>query len=137
VVEWVTPGSPAAEAGIQTGDIVRGFGDVSNPSWRPQIYEQIKLDPGQYVPVVVDRGGQTLTLSLHVPSVAKTEEFDIGDTACSRSTCRAHPGGAGAVGLPAQQAGLRVGDQIEAVDGHHFHSIDTCLPTCNGSRASP
>jgi regulator of sigma E protease len=138
VVEWVTPGSPAAEAGIQTGDIVRGFGDVSNPSWRPQIYEQIKLDPGQYVPVVVDRGGQTLTLSLHVPSVAKTEAFDIGDTGMQPQYL---PGPIQVAqvqsGYPAQQAGLRVGDQIEAVDGHHFHSIDTLLAYMQWEQGKP
>src|SRR5580698_9992620 len=80
VVEWVTPGSAAADAGIQTGDIIRDFGDVNNPAWYPQVYEQIKLNPGQYVPVVVDRGGQTLTLSLHVPTAAKAEDFDVDDT---------------------------------------------------------
>src|SRR5580698_4290377 len=40
-VEWVTPGSPAADAGIQTGDIVRNFGSVDNPTWEPEVYEQI------------------------------------------------------------------------------------------------
>ena len=138
VVEWVTPGSAAAEAGIQTGDIVRGFGDINNPTWEPQIYEQIKLNPGQYVPVVVDRGGQTLTLSLHVPSAAKAEDFDIGDTGMQPQylpgpiqVAQVQPG------TPAEQAGLRGGDQIEAVDGHAFHSTNTLLAYMQWEQGKP
>jgi regulator of sigma E protease len=138
VVEWVTPGSPAAEAGIQTGDIVRGFGGINNPAWEPQVYEQIKLNPGQYVPVVVDRGGQTLTLSLHVPTTAKAEDFDIGDTGMQPQylpgpiqVAQVQPG------YPAQQAGLRDGDQIEAVDGHAFHSTNTLLAYMQWGQGKP
>jgi regulator of sigma E protease len=138
VVEWVTPGSAAAEAGIQTGDIVRSFGDINNPVWEPQIYEQIKLNPGQYVPVVVDCGGKTLTLSLHVPSAAKAEDFDIGDTGMQPQYLpgpiqvdKVQPG------TPAEQAGLRAGDQIEAVDGHAFHSTNTLLAYMQWAQGKP
>ncbi len=138
VVEWVTPGSAAAEAGIQTGDIVRGFGDISNPNWEPQVYEQIKLDPGQYVPVVVDRGGKTLTLSLHIPSAAKSEDFDIGDTGMQPQylpgpiqVAQVQPG------YPAERAGLRGGDQIAAVDGHAFHSTNTLLAYMQWEQGKP
>jgi regulator of sigma E protease len=138
VVEWVTPGSAAAEAGIQTGDIVRGFGDINNPTWEPQVYEQIKLSPGQYVPVVVDRGGQTLTLSLDVPMAAKADDFDIGDTGMQPQylpgpiqVAQVQPG------TPAEQAGLRGGDQIEAVDGHAFHSTNTLLAYMQWEQGKP
>jgi regulator of sigma E protease len=138
VVEWVTPGSAAAEAGIQTGDVVRGFGDVNNPTWEPEVYEQIKLNAGQYVPVMVDRGGQTLTLSLHVPSAAKAEDFDIGDTGMQPQylpgpiqVAQVEPG------YPAQQAGLHDGDQIEAVDGHTFHSTNTLLAYMQWEQGKP
>ena len=137
-VEWVTPGSPAAEAGIQTGDIVRGFGSIDNPTWEPEVYEQIKLNAGQYIPVVVDRGGQTLTLSLHVPSAAKAEDFDIGDTGLQPQylpgpieVAQVEPGTA------AEQAGLRAGDQIEAVDAHAFHSTNTLLAYMQWAQGKP
>ena len=138
VVEWVTPGSPAAEAGIQTGDIVRSFGDSANPAWEPQVYEQIKLNPGQYVPVVVDRGGQTLTLSLHIPSAAKAEDFDIGDTGMQPQYLpgpiqveKVQPG------TPAEHAGLRAGDEIEAADGHAVHSTLTLLAYMQWEQGKP
>jgi regulator of sigma E protease len=137
-VEWVTPGSAAAEAGIQTGDIIRSFGGVNNPTWEPQVYEQIKLSPGQYVPVVVDRGGQTLTLSLHVPMAAKADDFDISDTGIQPQYL---PGPIQVAqvlpGDPAQQAGMRDGDQIEAVDGHAFHSTNTLLAYMQWEQGKP
>ena len=137
-VEWVTPDSPAAVAGIQTGDIVRSFGGVNNPTWEPQVYEQIKLSPGQYVPVTVERGGQTLTLSLLVPMAAKAEDFDIGDTGMQPQYL---PGPIQVAqvmpGTPAEQAGLRGGDQIEAVDGHAFHSTNTLLAYMQWEQGKP
>lgn len=138
VVEWVTPGSAAADAGIQTGDIVRSFGGVTNPTWEPQVYEQIKLSPGQYVPMVVDRGGRTITLSLHVPLAAKAEDFDIGDTGMQPQYL---PGPIQIAQVlpntPAEQAGLRDGDQIEAVDGHEFHSTNTLLAYMQWDQGKP
>ena len=138
VVEWVTPGSAAADAGFKTGDIVRSFGGVANPTWEPQVYEQIKLSPGQYVPVVVDRGGQTVTLSLHVPMAAKAEDFAIGDTGLQPQyfsgpikVAQVQPDS------PAQRAGLRTGDQIEAVDGQAFHSIFTLLAYMQWEQGKP
>ena len=127
-VEWITPGSPAAQAGIHAGDVIRSFGAVKNPEWQPQVYEQIKLNPGQVVPVIVDRAGQMLTLSLHVPSAAKAEDFDISDTGIQPQylpgpivVAKVLPG------YPAEQAGLREGDAIEAVDGLAFHTTNTLL----------
>ncbi len=137
-VEWVTPGSPGAEAGIQSGDVILGFGNAKNPNWEPQVYEQMKLNPGQYLPVVVNRGGQKLTLSLHVPMAANQEDFDIGDTGIQPEYM---PGPIPVASvLPdsgAERAGLRAGDKIAAVDGHAFHSIYTLLPYMQWEQGKP
>jgi regulator of sigma E protease len=88
--------------------------------------------------VVVDCGGKTLTLSLHVPSAAKAEDFDIGDTGMQPQYLpgpiqvdKVQPG------TPAEQAGLRAGDQIEAVDGHAFHSTNTLLAYMQWAQGKP
>lgn len=137
-VEWVTPGSDAAQAGFQAGDIIRSFGGVTNPNWEPQVYEQIKLSPGQYVPVTVDRGGKTLMLSLHVPMAAKAEDFGIGDTGIQPQYL---PGPIQVAQVqpdsPAQRAGLRSNDQIEAVDGLAFHSVNTLLAYMQWEKGKP
>jgi regulator of sigma E protease len=40
-------------------------------------------------------------------------------------------------GTPAEQAGLRAGDQIEAVDGHAFHSTNTLLAYMQWGQGKP
>ncbi len=137
-VEWVTPESPAAQAGIQSGDVIRSFGGVNNPTWQPQVYEQIKLSPGQYVPVIVERAGKILTFSLHVPMAAKADDYDIGDTGMQPQYLSG-PIAVAAVqpGTPADHAGLRADDQIESVDGHAFHSVNTLLAYMQAGKGKP
>ncbi len=36
-VEWVTPGSAAATAGLETGDVIMRFDDVNNPDWETSL----------------------------------------------------------------------------------------------------
>src|ERR1035438_10447537 len=45
-VEWVTPGSPAAQAGFEAGDIIRHFDTVNNPGWE-DIYNRLQPNPDQ------------------------------------------------------------------------------------------
>jgi regulator of sigma E protease len=127
-VEWVTPNSAAAEAGFQSGDVIRTFDGLNNPQWEPGIFEHIKLNPNTNLPVTVERAGQTLNLSLHIPSAAKDDDFDIGDTGLQPQFM---PGPIQVTevqaGTPAAAAGLKAGDSITSVDGHAFHSITTLL----------
>ncbi len=137
-VEWVTPGSPGAEAGIQSGDEIVSFAGQKNPTWEPQIYEQIKLNPGQYLPVVVDRGGQKLTLSLHVPKAADQEDFNIGDTGIQPEYLPGPiPVASVLADSGAERGGLRAGDKIAAVDGHPIHSIYTLLAYMQWDQGKP
>ena len=58
-VEWVTPGSAAAQAGFQARRHHPPFRQRRQPDWE-QVYERIKLNANQTVPVTVERGGKTL-----------------------------------------------------------------------------
>jgi regulator of sigma E protease len=136
-VEWVTPGSAAATAGIETGDVIVSFDNIKNPDWE-MVYDHIRLNANQMVPVAVERGGNTLQLSLRVPASAKSDEFDLTDAGISPqylpgpiSVAEVQPG------LPAEQAGLRGGDAIEAVDGHAFHSVNTLLAYMQAGMGKP
>jgi regulator of sigma E protease len=136
-VEWVTPGSAAAQAGFEPGDIIRHFDTVNNPDWE-DIYDRDKLNPDQTVPVTVERGGTTLQLSLHVPASAKSNNFDPGDEGLLPQLLL-DPIGIHEVqpGTPADQAGLRAGDTIQSVDGHPFHTVTTLLAYMKAGEGKP
>ena len=136
-VEWVTPGSDAATAGLEAGDVIVRFDNVKNPDWE-SVYDQSRLDANQTVPVAVDRAGKTILLSLFVPSSAKSDSFDLSDMGISPQFL---PGPIAVAevqpGMPAAQAGLRDGDAIEAVDGHAFHSVNTLLAYMQAGKGKP
>jgi regulator of sigma E protease len=126
-VEWVTPGSPAAQAGFQSGDVIRHFDNADNPDWE-KIYERTKLNTNQLVPVTVERAGKTLDLTFRVPAAASQDDFDLSDAGILPQYL---PGPIGVQevqpGTPADQAGLRAGDAIQSVDGHAFHTVSSLL----------
>jgi regulator of sigma E protease len=136
-IEWVTPGSAAAQAGLEAGDVFRHFDSANNPSWE-QLYERIKLNAGQTVPVTVERGGQSLQLSLRVPAAAKNDDFDLSDAGILPQYLLG-PIGVAEVepGTPAEQAGLRARDAIQSVDGHAFHTVTSLLAYMQSGQGKP
>ncbi len=69
-IEWVVADSPAAQAGLQPGDVIRHFDNTDNPTW-DQVNQRAALNQNQSVPVTVDRAGQSVALSVHLPAAAK------------------------------------------------------------------
>jgi regulator of sigma E protease len=136
-IEWVTPGSPAAQAGLETGDVIRQFADANNPTWY-MVDAKASLNLNQTVPVTVDRGGKTLQLSLHLPAEVKNEDFDVTDAGLFPQQV------SGPIevhlvvpGAPADQAGLRAGDAIQSVDGNEFHTVPTLLAYLQAGQGKP
>lgn len=127
-VEWVVPGSDAAQAGIQPGDVITRFDGAVNPDWE-QVGNRAEMNLNQTVRVTVDRDGKEVPLWLHIPPLPRGEdELDFSDFGILPQFM---PGPIGVhdvvSGTPADKAGLRAGDQIIAVDGHAFHTVNTLL----------
>lgn len=127
-VEWVIPGSPAAQAGLDTGDVIREFDNQKISDWM-QVNNRAQMNLNQTVQVTVDRDGKPVHVSLHIPSLQKgQEEVDFSDIGILPQFM---PGPIGVhdvqAGTPAEKAGLRAGDQIESIDGHQFHTVSTLL----------
>ena len=136
-VDWIEPGSAAAAAGIETGDVILSFDGINLPDWET-VFEHVKLNANQMVPLKVERAGNTLSLTLHVPASAKNDSFDLSDAGISPQ----YLPGAIVVeevqpGTPAAQAGLHDGDAIELVDGHAFHSVNTLLAYMQYEQGKP
>jgi regulator of sigma E protease len=136
-VEWVMPDSPAAQAGFHPGDQILRFDAFKRPDWS-QIDAQSRLNADQIVPVTIQRDNQTMVLNLHILASAKTDSFDLGDEGFLPQfyygpikVDDVSPG------LPAEQAGLRPGDAIEAVDGHPFHTVSSLLVYMQEGQGKP
>jgi len=136
-IEWVTPGSPAAQAGIQSGDIIRRVAGADNPDWE-NIYYTLKLNANQNVPAFIERNGNRFQVNLHVPAAAKNDDFDLSDEGFLPQFLTG-PIGIKEVqpGTPADQAGLRAGDAIQSVDGHPFHTVTTLLAYMQAGKGQP
>ncbi len=136
-IEWVVPGSAAAQAGLQPGDVIRHFDTADNPDWQ-QVALRGSLNPNQTVPVTVDRGGKLLSLSIHIPPLAKGDDFDLSDAGILPQFMP-NPIGVDEIqpGTPADKAGLRRGDQIQSVDGHEFHYVGTLLAYMQAGQGKP
>ena len=136
-VEWVTPDSPAAQAGFQPGDLITHFESVDDPTW-DKVNQRAALNQNETVPVTVNRGGQSVNFSFHVPNALKGQEFDITDAGLTPEFVRG-PIGVQQVqaGWPAAQAGLRSGDAIQTVDGHAFHTVQSLLAYMQSGEGKP
>ena len=136
-VEWVMPGSAAAQAGLQPGDIIQRFDNSANPDWM-QIGMRASMNLNQNVALTVLRDGEQVPLSLHIPPEPRGQDFDFSDAGILPQFM---PGPIGVdeiqPGSPADKAGLRSGDQIESVDGHQFHTVSTLLAYMQAGQGKP
>lgn len=64
LVDGVTEGRPAQQAGIQTGDVITQIGDIEIKDINDYMGALGKFEKGQTVPVKVKRKEETLTLSV-------------------------------------------------------------------------
>jgi regulator of sigma E protease len=132
-IEWVVPGSPADQAGIQPGDIILRFDNQESPTWET-VGEHASINLNQTVALTVERGGKPVELSLHEPAELKSEDL-MGmlpqDLLGPIGVEEVLPGD------PAEQAGLRAGDAIQSVDGHPFHTVSTLLAYMQAGQGKP
>jgi regulator of sigma E protease len=136
-IEWVVPGSPAAQAGLQPGDVITRYETADSPDW-DMVNQRAAMNQSQTVPVTVERGGQTIQLSLHQPGAVKGQDFDLTDLGLIPEFV---PGPIGVQqvqpGTPAAEAGLQSGDAIQAVDGHAFHTVQSLLAYMQTGQGKP
>lgn len=127
----VEPDSPAAQAGIQPGDLIVRLGDLRNPKWEDAEL-RILTTVAEAIPVEVARDGQTLTLTVTPQAKGPNRVGDVGWYPYVLGTIDAvEPG------LPASMVGLKPGDQIVAIDGRRISfwpRLAYLLQTGNGKQ---
>jgi regulator of sigma E protease len=112
VVKHVDAGSPAEKAGVQVNDRIAKLSGRPVTTWR-EVELDLGLAPRENIPVELERGGQTLSVTLRPEPATK---YDIGYTGLNAYL----PAVIGELvsGYPGAKAGLKVGDRIVAVAGN-------------------
>ena len=138
IVDYVPAGTPAAQAGLSSGDTITRFNRVANPTWE-QIFEESALNLNRPLPIAFIHKGQALTGTLTITVPANTE-FDPEDIAAEGLIPRMDPGPIGVLsvtaGSPADRAGLLAGDQLVSINGLHLHSVPALLAYLADNKAS-
>jgi regulator of sigma E protease len=136
-LEWVTPGSAAADAGLQPGDTFLQLGNASHPDFET-VVDLTRSSSNQTLPVAVNRNGQTVQTLLHVPDKTSKNGFELDQTGIFLQYTRGPIGVDQTVAnAPAERAGLKAGDSIVAIDGHPFHSVDPLLDYLQQGQGKP
>ncbi|HWS54882.1 MAG TPA: RIP metalloprotease RseP [Pyrinomonadaceae bacterium] len=124
VVGFVEPNGAAAVAGLRPGDRIVSFNGRENPSWR-FINGEAGVNYSAEMPLVVDRGGQRVQLTLK-PTVreqmigGKYGELDLQpDLGVEAVTVDRV-----VEGSPAAEAGLKAGDQIVMIGDEAARSTE-------------
>ena len=135
-LEWVTPGSAADQAGLHPGDIIRQLGAMKSPDIEA-VVDEVRKHPNQTLPVVVERNGQSVQSSIHLPADNKSGfelsqsgiflQYVTGPIRVDQTVS----------GTPAANAGLQPGDAILAADGHAFHTVDPLLDYLQWGHGKP
>ena len=136
-LDWVTPGTPAAMAGMQPGDRIDSFDNRPNPTWE-DINVRSLLNLNRTVPLIVNRGGEQIPLSLQLADDTKGKDFSLSKIGVMPEIQR-EPVTVGVVspGSPAAKAGVQVGDQFQSLDGHVFHSTESIRSYLQAQKGAP
>lgn len=126
-IDFVTDHTPAANAGLQPGDLITRFDTVSDPTWE-QVSIRSALNLGQTIPVEVNRNGQSVATRMAIVNPRDADDFDL-ETLGLIPRMQDDPIRVKQIepSMPAEKAGLKAGDQILAVDGLALHSVDAVL----------
>jgi regulator of sigma E protease len=131
VIGHVTPGSPAAKAGVQPGDKIVRLGDENNPDWEDITTKEIE-SAQRPMNIMIERAGRQFPVTLTPVLDEKEglgsagwegqEEVQVGDVNA---------------GYPAASSGLRKGDLLVKINNLPIHSIHTLPEVIRKSEGKP
>jgi regulator of sigma E protease len=136
VVAAIVPGGAAEVAGLQRGDRIVSFNGTENPEW-DRIQGDALLSPGQPLPLVIERNGQRIPLS-----ISPTEHNEDGEIAGFLDFLPDY----GEVPIilrevepnsPAAEAGMLAGDHIVAVAGQLVRSAEQVSQYVRDHKSEP
>ena len=132
LVGWIMPGTPAANAGIQPGDQIVRVDDIENPNWE-QVFIKEALSPNRPLKFEILRKGVISGITLVPQPMGRNEAGDVGlvpkDPAFIATMIEP--------GMPAEKAGLKVGDQILTINGQEIPATDALIEMLSRTKDQP
>ena len=132
VIGWLIKDSPAAKSGLQIDDKIVRIDDIENPNWE-QVETKGALSPGQPLEVTVNRNGQLITKTITPEPYGVDQLGMAGWSPKQPCVCITDL----TPGMPAQKAGLKVGDQILTVDGKSVPALAAMVESLKQSQDKP
>jgi regulator of sigma E protease len=131
-VGWIMPGTPAANAGIQSGDQIVRVDDIENPNWEQVGYKEA-LSPNQPLKFEILRKGVISDITLVPQPMGRNAAGDVGMVPKEPAfiATMIEPG------MPAEKAGLKVGDQILTVNGQEIPALEALVDKLAHTKDQP
>ena len=132
VIGWVLQDTPAAKAGIQIGDRIVSIDGIQDPTWE-QVIPREALNPNQPLDVTLERGGQLLTKTIVPEAIGPNQMGSAGwePKESSFPITELEPG------MPAEKAGMKLGDEIVSVDGQPITGLQAMIESLKRSKDKP
>src|SRR5664280_1585618 len=117
VVGWVMENSPAAKAGVEPGDRIVRIDGQQNPTWEDALLKVAVTSKGP-VDVAIQRGNEVLEKQIQ-PERDGSDQYDtmgwLPEEPITVTSLEPN--------MPAAKAGLKVGDEVVAVNGTAMRSL--------------
>ena len=132
VVGWVPANTPAERAGIQKGDKIVSVDGIENPNWE-QVDVKAALSPNQPLKFGIERDGK-VTEKVMVPEPFGPNQYgDIGwvprESSVTLTVVES--------GMPAEKAGIKVGDQILTANGQDITVVEELIQMLSRTKDQP
>ncbi len=132
VIGWILPNTPAANAGLQRGDKIVRVDNIANPTWEQISYKEA-LGSNQPLNFEIEHNGTISKVTLVPQPEGRNQMGDIGwaPQEPSFTATLIVPG------MPAEQAGMQVGDKIVSVNGQGIPATDALVEMLNHTKDQP
>jgi regulator of sigma E protease len=132
VIGWVLPDTPAAKAGVQIGDRITRLDGIDNPTWK-QVDPKEALSPNQPLDVIVDRGGKSFEQTI-VPEAYGINQMGFAGWVPKEPSVTVTEIESD---MPAQKAGIKIGDEILTVDHQPIPALEAMIETLKRTQGRP
>src|ERR1700691_685310 len=132
VVGWVRPDSPAEKGGIKVGDKIVQVEDIQNPTWE-QVTIKEALSPNQPLQYEIEHDGK-VTARTFVPEPEGRNQLGTMGWVPKESNVilsLVEPG------MPAEKAGIKVGDQILTANGQPIPVVQALIQMLKRTKDQP